>query len=122
MKIVDLQPTAENVLDTYSGDAIGRNEDVFRFVNMLNSVNRPFSVAVDAPWGAGKTFFVKQAKLVLDAFNPHTKCLEQIEAELVRNTWQRNKGADKVDLQPQVTVYYDAWRNDNDTDPVHSLI
>ena len=32
MKIVDLQPTAENVLDTYSDDAIGRNEDVFRFV------------------------------------------------------------------------------------------
>lgn len=122
MKIVDLQPTAENILDTYFNDAIGRNEDVFRFLNMLNSVNRPFSVAVDAPWGAGKTFFVKQAKLVLDAFNPHTKCLEQIESDLVQSTWRRNKGAAKVDLQPQVTVYYDAWRNDNDTDPVHSLI
>ena len=35
MKIVDLQPTAENVLDTYSDDAIGRNEDVFRVENML---------------------------------------------------------------------------------------
>ena len=122
MKIVDLQPTAENILDTYSDDAIGRNGDIFRFVNMLNSINRPFSVAVDAPWGAGKTFFVKQAKLVLDAFNPHTKCLEQIEADLVQNAWRRNKGADKVDFQPQVTVYYDAWRNDNDTDPIHSLV
>lgn len=122
MKIVDLQPTAENILDTYSDDAIGRNGDVFRFVSMLNTANRPFSVAVDAPWGAGKTFFVKQVKLVLDAFNPHTKCQEQIEADLVQRTWQRNKGADKADLQPQVTVYYDAWRNDNDTDPVHSLV
>ena len=122
MKIVDLQPTAENILDTYSNDAIGRNGDVFHFVNMLNSLNRPFSVAVDAPWGAGKTFFVKQAKLALDAFNPHTKCLEQIETDLVQDVWRRNKGADKVDLQPQVTVYYDAWRNDNDTAPVHSLV
>lgn len=122
MKIVDLQPTAENVLSTYSDDAIGRNEDVFRFVNMLNAVNRPFSVAVDAPWGAGKTFFVKQTKLVMDAFNPHTKCMEKIESDLVQSTWKRNKSAENVELQPQVTVYYDAWRNDNDVDPVHSLI
>lgn len=122
MKIVDLQPTAENILDTYSDDAIGRNEDVFHFVNMLNTVNRPFSVAVDAPWGAGKTFFVMQAKLVLDAFNPHTKRLEDVEATLVQGVWQRSKGAGQVEIQPQVTVYYDAWRNDNDIDPVHSLI
>ena len=122
MKIVDLQPTAENILDTYSDDAIGRNEDVFHFVNMLNAVNRPFSVAVDAPWGAGKTFFVMQAKLVLDAFNPHTKRLENVEARIVQDVWQRSKGAGQVEIQPQVTVYYDAWRNDNDIDPVHSLI
>ena len=31
MKIIDLQPTAENILDTYSDDAIGRNADVFSF-------------------------------------------------------------------------------------------
>lgn len=122
MKFVDLQPTAENVLSTYSDDAIGRNEDIFQFVNMLNAVNRPFSVAVDAPWGAGKTFFVKQTKLVLDAFNPHTKCMEKIESDLVQSTWKQNKSAENVELQPQVTVYYDAWRNDNDVDPVHSLI
>lgn len=122
MRIIDLQPTVENVLSTYSNDTIGRNEDVFYFVNMLNSVNRPFSVAVDAPWGAGKTFFVKQAKLVLDAFNPHTKCIEKNAADLVQDTWRLIEGTAKVEIQPQITIYYDAWRNDNDVDPVHSLI
>ncbi len=122
MKIVDLQPTTENVLDTYSRDAIGRNEDIFRFVNMLNVVSRPFSVAVDAPWGAGKTFFVKQTKLILDAFNPHMNSLEAVETTLVQNTWGCVDGANDVELQPQVTVYYDAWRNDNDIDPVYSLV
>lgn len=58
----------------------------------------------------------------MDAFNPHTKCMEKIESDLVQSTWKRNKSAENVELQPQVTVYYDAWRNDNDVDPVHSLI
>ncbi|MGN1027978.1 MAG: P-loop NTPase fold protein [Faecousia sp.] len=122
MKIMDLSPTSKNVLETYENDLIGRNLDVFHFVNLLNSIDHSASIAIDAEWGAGKTFFVKQVKLVLDAFNSNTTYIDEDDQEAVMLTWNSNKAARQLDLQPQVTVYYDAWINDNDIDPIHSLV
>lgn len=122
MKILDLIPTYENILETYENDLIGRNLDVFHFVNLLNSVDHFTSIAIDAEWGAGKTFFVRQVKLVLDAFNPNTAYIREDDIDGVKLTWNSNRAALKLELQPQVTVYYDAWLNDNDADPIHSLV
>lgn len=64
-----IEPTFENILNTFEQDALGRNKDLVCFVEMLNSIDGSCSISLDAPWGAGKTFFVKQVKMILDAFN-----------------------------------------------------
>lgn len=122
MKPYDLHPTIDNLIDTYRNDIIGRNADIFRFIEILDAVETGFSIALDGHWGSGKTFFVKQVKMVMDTHNPfinhsHLKHIDDIVA--VRSKYYRNN---PVDLQPQVCVYYDAWENDNDDDPIMSLI
>ena len=122
MKTFDLQPTHENILNTFEKDILNRNIDVLRFVELLNSMESSCSIALDARWGAGKTFFVRQVKLVLDAFNVHIKNPHSDDNERVQLTWNSINAASRPDLQPQITVYYDAWINDNDEDPILSLV
>ena len=66
MKALDLLATEENIYTTFIDDAIGRDADVFSFVSFLNSLDSGNVIALNARWGEGKTFFVKQTKLVLE--------------------------------------------------------
>ena len=59
MKTYEILPTDKNLVQTLIDDTIGRDSDVFRFVNILNSIDCSYSVALDGRWGSGKTFFVK---------------------------------------------------------------
>ena len=118
MRGFDLLATEENIYTTFVNDTIGRNADVISFVSLLNSLEGGNVIALNARWGEGKTFFVKQAKLVLEAFNSHYVNLEHREE--IKIVWEKSK--EKIDVQPFVTVYYDAWMNDNDEDPVISLV
>ena len=62
-----LQPTDENAVKLLKENPISRNPSVFRFVELLENVQENCTIAINGDWGTGKTFFVKQVKLVLDA-------------------------------------------------------
>ena len=122
MRNFELQASLENVVKTFEEDLWGRNADVRAFVELLDTIDESCSIAVDARWGSGKTFFVKQAKVILDAYNIHaTKMAEEVRTRVLQ---AYNKLGLTIDyeLQPQVAVYYDAWANDNDEDPALSLV
>lgn len=122
VKAYDLQPTYENLLNTFTNDAIGRNSDVFHFIDILDSAEDNCSIALEGKWGSGKTFFVKQAKMVLDAHNDflsYTCEEDRNKIKNIRDSFYQNLAPE---LQPQVCVYYDAWENDNDDDPILSLV
>ena len=67
-----LEPTYENVIHHYLEDTIGRNDDLFYFVRILSGLSSGSAVALNAAWGSGKTFFVKQAKMLIDIHNPNS--------------------------------------------------
>ena len=69
MKSLELKPTKENLLNMFLQDSIGRNEEIFYFIDLLNSINTNYAISLDAQWGSGKTFFIKQVKMVLDSYN-----------------------------------------------------
>ena len=71
MKSYELKPTEENIFKTFNDDMFDRNKEVFKFAEMLNSIENNFSIAIDADWGSGKTFFVKQTMMFLNAQNPN---------------------------------------------------
>ena len=59
MKRLDEEPTCELARESLKNDQLGRREIVAQFIHLLYSVNGPYSIFIDAPWGTGKTFFVK---------------------------------------------------------------
>ena len=86
MKSIELQPNKENLLRTFELDAIERNVDIYRFINLLNAIEDNCSVALDGAWGSGKTFFVKQTKMILDAYNEFIGSHDDIENNTIRDT------------------------------------
>ncbi len=123
MKSIDLSPTRENVIRTIIDNDLGRIEQVFYFAALLNEVEGPYSFAINARWGEGKTFFVKQTQAVIDAFNDESELLAA-ERESIVSSINKIIEKDKTEyeFQPQLTVYYDAWACDDDCDPILSLV
>lgn len=124
MKSYELQPTRENIMATLMDNLIDRNKDVFRFTTLLDSIDDSCSIALDGKWGSGKTFFVKQLKMVLEAYNPFFEDATSTDYTRIKNCMEAYKphGNETLNFQPQVVVYYDSWANDNDIDPILSII
>lgn len=115
MEKYSLEPTEENIISSIKNDATGRNQALYLFLKMLSEQDGPWSVAIDAQWGYGKTFFVKQVQYLIDGINQGEK-IEDLAAD--------NLGTDiKLDTNKLQynTVYFDAWEHDNDDDPILSL-
>ena len=120
MKTYELLPTNENLLNTFIQDSIGRNADIFSFIEMLNKLENGCAIALEGRWGSGKTFFVKQVKLLMDTYNDSVISIDNDTKEKIKAI--AGEKISKIEIQPQVCVYYDAWENDNDDDPILSMV
>lgn len=119
MKTHELASSDDNIIETLQKDPIQRNKDLFRFLEILNSIDFGCSIALDGDWGSGKTFFVKQAKAIFEANNPMYSG-EGISS--LKALWEAFAVKKGIVLENSVAIYYDAWMNDNDVDPMLSII
>lgn len=121
MKKAVLLSTEENLIQTMNKDLLDRNKDLMSFCSLLQHQQGMSSIAIDGRWGSGKTFFVKQCALLLNSTNSlsylNTEIKEQVY-KIVKDKGFRENLADNQFL----AVYYDAWKNDTEEDPVLSLI
>ena len=74
-----MEPSDEKLIKTFEENILQRNIKISYFLDLLNNINDSCVIAVDGRWGCGKTFFVKQVKLVLDAYNPNSDLPEDIK-------------------------------------------
>lgn len=117
MKSFSLKPTDENAIRLLKENPIGRNSSVFCFIDLLNHIQESCTIAINGEWGSGKTFFVKQAKLILDAWNDHSDMNNNARSEI--KALCRQMGGE---IECYSTVYFDAWMFDNHDDPILSLV
>lgn len=75
-------PTEENLIETMYKDTINRNKDIVYFYNILQAQESASTIAIDGRWGSGKTFFVCQTKLVINALNPSCDMDEEEKAKV----------------------------------------
>ena len=110
MRTYELEPTYNNLFSTYFEDSILRNRDLSYFIDILNTRNDSCSIALNGAWGSGKTFFVKQAKMILDAHNDSIEsgCEAFRDRDRIKERWNRDSGQRIANLQPQVCVLGDA--------------
>ncbi len=139
MKSFDLKPTKKNLIEMLEKDSLGRNNAIYRFIRLLLSIEDATTIPIDGDWGSGKTFFVKQLKLVLEAYNSSFKVSNKDDESDYNN--DENINGDDIDQikkvmsiidekffnetlinNPRFVVYYDAWENDDEVDPVLSFI
>lgn len=116
MKSLELKPNKEILLETLEKNIIGRNTEIINFIRLLDSIKSNFSIAIDNDWGTGKTFFVKQVKMILDAYNEHSYDYELSNLERIKNV------IDIKNIDLHLAVYYNAWENDNQKSSLLSLI
>lgn len=116
MKSLELKHNKEILLETLEKNIIGRNTEIINFIRLLDSIKSNFSIAIDNDWGTGKTFFVKQVKMILDAYNEHSYDYELSNLERIKNV------IDIKNIDLHLAVYYNAWENDNQKSPLLSLI
>ncbi|MBD5117000.1 MAG: hypothetical protein HDT48_05785 [Ruminococcaceae bacterium] len=83
MTTYELQPTQKNILNTFLNDSISRNSDVLYFIDLLSSLDNSCSISLDGAWGSGKTFFVKQVKMIIDACNHFVSFDSDIRTQII---------------------------------------
>ena len=85
MKSYSYKPTDDNVLHLLKSNLIGRKQDIMRFLALLSNMEGDcYSIALNGEWGSGKTFFIKQVKLLLDAKNPYSQMPDDLRKEVIK--------------------------------------
>lgn len=125
MKKIELQPSKENIYKTFIDDSIGRNKDICYFISLLESLDESNSIAINSDWGSGKTFFVKQIEMVLGIHNKFFQtAFEDSEKDVIILQYSnlcKRLNVDEIE-KLYLPIYYDAWKYDNDDDPVLSIV
>jgi hypothetical protein len=111
------QPTADSIADSIRRDIASRNADIVAFMEMLDATDGPYTYFVDAPWGEGKTFFIRSVELVMRATNVLLEC--EIEPEDERISAVTNE-VDKLETT-FLPLYFNAWENDDYGDPIGAI-
>lgn len=125
MKRFELKPTKENIFDTFIKDSIGRNKDVCSFISILDSLHEDdYAIAINGGWGCGKTFFIKQVEMILSVNNNFVTNDYAEKADEINKKYHDlcNKYRIQSTEELYLPIYYDAWKYDNDDDPVLSII
>lgn len=107
MKRADEEPTPKAIEDALTQDPLHRKREIEDFLKMLIAVEPPYTFVIDAPWGSGKTFFVKQVARVLQMANPALDInLETLNAKL-------GETATELPATPCLPIYFNAWEDDH---------
>lgn len=111
----ELKPTFDNLKKSILEDSVGRNRSIANFIKLLDEIDGNVAIALDDSWGNGKTFFVKQTQMVLQSLDSSDENLTEVR-ECMKKCLKYDT------LGNYLPVYYDAWSNDNDIDPILSII
>lgn len=116
MKRVDEEPTPEAIENALTRDPLHRKKEIEDFLKMLIAVKPPYTFVIDAPWGSGKTFFVKQVARALQMANPALgPDLETLSATL-------GETATELPATPCLPIYFNAWEDDHFDNPILPIL
>lgn len=126
----NIEATEDNVIETIKNDRLRRSMDVRAMIEFLDKRNGNTFIAIDAEWGAGKSFFVRQIEMTMrfltDKTWPHegkysTERLEIID--LQRKAIENNQVLREINIEHSwLPIYFNAWMYDDNEEPLLSLM
>lgn len=116
MKRVDEEPTPKAIEDALTQDPLHRKREIEDFLKMLIAVEPPYTFVIDAPWGSGKSFFVKQVARALQMTNP---ALSQGSAKPSTTFGNIDEELHK---KPYLPIYFNAWEDDHFDNPILPIL
>lgn len=120
MKKLAEEATRENILNSIKENKYNRTPDIIDFIMALEQIEGNMFISLDAKWGAGKTFYIRQVEQTLNYLTKMVKGLN-IE-ESVEETFSKSP-LGKMELDhTYLPIYYNAWLYDNYADPLMSLM
>lgn len=125
MKKATLDATDENILQLIKEQNItSRNSEIKDFVEALDTIEGNMFISLDARWGEGKTFYVRQIEKTLEYLTMKKFGTDDIQDELNKmKPYFVGTALEEVALKNSYfPVYYNAWLYDNHTDPLLSLL
>lgn len=121
MKKLTLEATDENVLNSIRNNTYNRRDDIKDFVESLDMIEGNTFISLDARWGEGKTFYVRQIEKTLE-YAVKKKWGDPEDITELKPYFEKTK-LDTIDLkQSYLPIYYNSWLYDNHTDPLMSLL
>lgn len=114
------EATIENVLESIKENKFNRTQDIIDFIMALEQIEENMFISIDAKWGAGKTFYVRQIEQSLNYLTRKTKGIKS--EDNVETAFSKNPLGSLELEHTYFPVYYNAWLYDNHSDPLMSLI
>lgn len=125
MKKYVQEATDINVWTSLKENTFDRGKDIQEFIEGLELIEGNAFISLDAKWGDGKTFFVRQIEETLKYFR--AKQMETEEKPLKDlNSYEYLKESVAIKQTTvehiYLPVYYNAWMYDDHNDPLMSLL
>lgn len=125
MKKATLEATDENILQSIKEQTgTARNTEIMEFIKALDLIEENVFISLDARWGEGKTFYVRQIEKTLEY-----QTLKKFGTDDNKNKYEEMKPyfektvLEDIKLENSyLPVYYNAWLYDNHSDPLMSLL
>lgn len=113
MKKATLEATDENILQSIKEQkGTERNTEIMEFIKALDLIEENIFISLDARWGEGKTFYVRQIEKTLEY-----QTLKNFETDDNKNKYEEMKPyfektvLEDIELgNSYLPVYYNAWK------------
>ena len=125
MKKYVQEATDINVWTSLKEDTFDRGKDIREFIEGLELIEGNAFISLDAKWGDGKTFFVRQIEETLKYFRAkQMETEEKLLKDLESYEYLKDSVAVKETTVEHIylPVYYNAWMYDDHNDPLMSLL
>ncbi|WP_346708698.1 P-loop NTPase fold protein [Massilistercora timonensis] len=118
-KKYNLDATDENIIEAIKNNDYARADAIKDFIESLELIDTNMFISLDARWGEGKTFYIRQIEFTLKYLSK--KILGQDVSEL--EPIFSNSKLKSIELDnTYFPIYYNAWLYDCHKDPLMSLL
>lgn len=125
MKKYVQEATDINIWTSIQKNTFDRSKDIKDFIEGLELIQGSACISLDAKWGDGKTFFVRQIEEVLKyvRLNQWKDEKNPVEKSPSYEYLKNNEIVKSIELtKSYLPIYYNAWMYDDYSDPLMSLL